>query len=120
MPAVGVATGSRKFARRNRRDRSLAAVGRWPLSWCWGPWVRPSASRGRCKRERTAEPKATDKLKRNLETERVDAYFHRIALAYRELSADNLGAPSSCSTSVRKTCAGGNGITSNGSAGSSR
>src|SRR5262249_38316553 len=41
--------------------------------------------------ERTAT-QATDDLKQNLETERIDAYYRRISLAYRELSADNLGS----------------------------
>jgi eukaryotic-like serine/threonine-protein kinase len=40
--------------------------------------------------ERTAT-RATHDPKQTLEDERVEAYFRRIALAYRELSADNLG-----------------------------
>jgi WD40 repeat protein/serine/threonine protein kinase len=38
-----------------------------------------------------AEILAKNKLKQTLDNERVDAYFRRIALAYRELSVDNLG-----------------------------
>ena len=38
-----------------------------------------------------AETRAKDDLARTVERERRDAYFHRIALAHRELSADNLG-----------------------------
>jgi serine/threonine protein kinase len=38
-----------------------------------------------------AEIQAKNKLKQTLDDERVDAYYRRIALAYRELSADNLG-----------------------------
>src|SRR5262249_39761464 len=41
--------------------------------------------------ERTAT-QAPDDLKQNLETEPIHAYYRRISLAYRELSADNLGS----------------------------
>ena len=49
-----------------------------------------------------------------------DSYFHRIALAHRELSANNLGRASNSSTSVRQTCASGSGTTSCGCAGWNR
>ena len=39
----------RKFARRNRGPVA-ARSWRWPRSWCWGPWARPSGWCGRCKR----------------------------------------------------------------------
>jgi len=38
-----------------------------------------------------AETRATDALEQTLQRERRDSYFHRIALAHRELSRDNLG-----------------------------
>jgi eukaryotic-like serine/threonine-protein kinase len=38
-----------------------------------------------------AETRAKDELSNVLARERLDAYFHRITLAHRELSADNLG-----------------------------
>jgi WD40 repeat protein len=39
-----------------------------------------------------AETRAKDNLEDTLERERRDSYFHRIALAHRELSMNNLGA----------------------------
>jgi eukaryotic-like serine/threonine-protein kinase len=84
----------RKFARRNRRPVTaglalttvlvLGTVGTSiGLAWALRAEHKATAATG-------AEILAKDKLNQTLDNELVDAYFRRIALAYRELSADNL------------------------------
>ena len=48
-------------------------------------------SRALIARALKAETKANDDLAKALERERLEAYFHHISLAHRDLSADNLG-----------------------------
>ncbi|MEK7874557.1 MAG: hypothetical protein AAB502_11965, partial [Chloroflexota bacterium] len=84
-----------KFARRNKRALAagvalaallvLGTVGT-SIGLAWALRAEYMASEAA-----RAEIRAKDKLKQTLDDERVDGYFRRIALAYRELSADNLG-----------------------------
>lgn len=85
----------RKFVRRNRGAVTaglalatllvLGTVGT-SIGLAWALRAERTASSAA-----VAETLAKDKLKQTLNRERVDAYFSQIALAYRELSADNLG-----------------------------
>jgi WD40 repeat protein len=85
----------RKFARRNRGPVAaglalatvlmLGTVGT-SIGLAWALRAEDTATRAAGR-----EILAKDKLAQTLADERVDAYFRRIALAYRELSADNLG-----------------------------
>ena len=84
-----------KFARRNRGAVAaglalatllvLGSVGT-STGLAWALRAERTASKAA-----RAETLAKDKLKQNLDKERIDSYFSQIALAYRELSADNLG-----------------------------
>jgi WD40 repeat protein/serine/threonine protein kinase len=84
----------RKFARRNRgpvaAGSALAAllvlgtVGT-SVGLVWALQAERTATAAAA-----AETRATDGLKQALKGERVEAYFHRIALAHAALSADNL------------------------------
>ena len=92
-PSVGYRF--RKFARRNKGPVAaglalaallvLGTVGT-SLGLAWALHEERAAAAAAA-----AEAQANDKLKETLDNEHVDAYFRRIALAYRELSADNLG-----------------------------
>jgi WD40 repeat protein/serine/threonine protein kinase len=84
-----------KFARRNRGAvtaglalAALLVLGTMGTSigLAWALRAERTASKAA-----GAEILAKNKLKQTLDDERVDAYYRRIALAYRELSADNLG-----------------------------
>src|SRR5262249_30671608 len=71
----------RKFARRNRRKVATAAAAALVVVLAV---AGPVTSTLLIAREQWATEEARDVLKR-------DTYFHRITLAHRELSADNLG-----------------------------
>src|SRR4029077_842359 len=85
----------RKFARRNRGPVTaglalatvlvLGTVGT-SIGLAWASRAKHTANQAA-----EAEIRTKDKLAQTLADEKVDAYFRRIALAYRELSADNLG-----------------------------
>ena len=85
----------RKFARRNKAalviamlvcGASLFAVGQLAVST-----VLITREQRNTKSALQAETLAKGDLQATLERERHDSYFHRITLAHRELSADNLG-----------------------------
>ena len=81
----------RKFARRNRRALVTAAVVALAVVLAVADLATSiGLIAWALQAERTAA-KADGRPETDLERERVDAYFHRIALAHRELSADNLG-----------------------------
>src|SRR6266849_728822 len=85
----------RKFARRNRGPVAaglalaallvLGTVGT-SIGLAWALRAEHTATLAAAN-----EAQAKDALKQTLDNERQDAYFRRITLAYRELSADNLG-----------------------------
>jgi eukaryotic-like serine/threonine-protein kinase len=85
----------RKFAQRNRGPVAaglalaallvLGTVGT-SIGLAWALQAERTATAAAA-----AESRATNDLKQNLEDERIEAYYRRISLAYRELSADNLG-----------------------------
>ena len=85
----------RKFARRNRRAvvtamaMALAVV--VAVAGLATSTLRIASEQRATAKALRAETRAKDELARTVERERRDAYFHRIALAHRELSADNLG-----------------------------
>ena len=120
MPAVGVVPLP-KFARRNKAAlvaavlvaaALLAAVGVLAVSnvliarerirrRCADP-ARDSAKAAEDQRDRRREREVARDRAEELAARR---YFHRITLAHRELSVDNLGrGPANSSTSARKTC----------------
>src|SRR5262249_3053966 len=77
----------RKFARRNRCAVATgSAVGLAVLVAV----AALATSTGLIAQALRSETKANGELADALEREQQDAYFHRIALAHRELSADNL------------------------------
>ncbi|MGI8426310.1 MAG: protein kinase domain-containing protein [Actinomycetota bacterium] len=84
-----------KFARRNQR--ALATAAAVALAMLVAVAVLAASTVLIAREQRTtanalhAETLAKGKLKQTLESERVDAYFRRIALAHSALSADNLG-----------------------------
>jgi WD40 repeat protein/serine/threonine protein kinase len=85
----------RKFARRNRvafvaatmtsATVVLAVIGLAVST------VMISNGKRETEKSLQAETKAKDEQKAAAESERVESYYHRIALAHRELSVDNLG-----------------------------
>jgi WD40 repeat protein/serine/threonine protein kinase len=85
----------RKFARRNKGPVAaglalaalllLGSVGT-SIGLAWALQAEHTATLAAA-----AETQAKDALKQTLDNELQDAYFRRITLAYRELSADNLG-----------------------------
>jgi WD40 repeat protein/serine/threonine protein kinase len=85
----------RKFARRNKAMLATAAV--VGLSALVAVAVLATSTvliaRGRQDTQNAlqAETTAKDNMKRALDRERQESYFHRIALAHRELSVNNLG-----------------------------
>jgi WD40 repeat protein len=78
----------RKFARRNRRAVATAAAA--ALAVVLGV-AGLAASTVLIARALQAETRAKDDLDKTLKQERQEGYYRGIALAYRELSADNLG-----------------------------
>jgi WD40 repeat protein/serine/threonine protein kinase len=78
----------RKFARRNRRAVATAAA--VALTVVLGV-TGLAASTVLIARALQAETRANDDLDKTLKHERQEGYYRGIALAYRELSADNLG-----------------------------
>ncbi len=85
----------RKFARRNKLALATATSAALAVVLAVAGLATSNLLIARKERETAsaldAETRAVDDLKQTNERERVDAYFRRIALAYRELSADNLG-----------------------------
>ena len=84
----------RKFARRNkagrwRRRSSVAFAVAVALGRSWPACDRGQA-RGEARRRTAGRRRAAGQA---LDRERADAYFHRITVAHRELSADNLARP---------------------------
>ncbi len=84
-----------KFARRNRgavvTAASVALAVAVAVAGLATSTIRIAREQRAVAKALRAETRAKDELARTLERERRDAYFHRIALAHRELSADNLG-----------------------------
>jgi eukaryotic-like serine/threonine-protein kinase len=78
----------RKFARRNRRAVATATAGAVVVVLGMAGLATSTILIARAL---TAETEAMGRLADTLKHERVDGYFHRIALAHRELSRDNLG-----------------------------
>src|SRR5207248_8119636 len=85
----------RKFARRNQRALATAAAVALAVVLAVGGLATSTFLIAREQRATAdalrAETRAKNDLEQTLERERRDAYFHRIALAHRELSRDNLG-----------------------------
>ncbi|WP_406695110.1 protein kinase [Singulisphaera sp. Ch08] len=85
----------RKFARRNRSVVAAAAAMVLAvvvaLAGLATSTLRIASEQRATAKALRAETRAKDELARTVERVRRDAYFHRIALAHRELSADNLG-----------------------------
>src|SRR5262245_37002945 len=77
-----------KFTRRNRRE--VLAAGVAAVAGVAGV-VGLGVSRTQIAAALKSETKAKDDLNNALARERLEAYFHRISLAHRDLSADNLG-----------------------------
>ena len=85
----------RKFARRNKGALVMATViGSALLLTVAGlasSTVRIARQQRTTESALLNETQAAGELQKTLERERSDSYFHRITLAHRELSADNLG-----------------------------
>jgi WD40 repeat protein/serine/threonine protein kinase len=77
----------RKFARRNKAALATAAVVGLAL---FAAVASLAASTVMIARALQSETRARDNLEETLERERVESYFHRIALAHSELSVHNL------------------------------
>ncbi len=84
-----------KFARRNRRAVGTAAAVVVAVIAAVAGLATSNFLIAREQRETSkaldAETQAKDELKQNLEQQRVEAYFRRIALAHSALSVNNLG-----------------------------
>jgi WD40 repeat protein/serine/threonine protein kinase len=78
----------RKFARRNKRAVVTAAAAALVVVLGVAGLAVSTVLIGRALQ---AETRAKDDLDKNLKQERQEGYYRGIALAYRELSADNLG-----------------------------
>jgi hypothetical protein len=114
-------TWTTRRCKRARRRRSIASAssrggisGHSRVRRFW-PW-RPSSGLPRWPASTILVSRANQGLSESVERsagrpERREAYFQRITVAHRELSKDNLAATLRHLTTVRKTCASGNGIT---------